>query len=494
MYEKSRPNLFNKMNNIVFKEEQIQKNQTFSNKTQKNSNNISEEIKNKSLQNKVIRRINSETRETLQNFNIDKKKSSKSLKNYGLLPLENLKNDDFSFVDDDEENLCNFFGDNSKIEKIGENSINDKNEVEQKNSDIFTSTFFSDDENNEKKIIDFSEDEEGKGIKNDLKLINKNTNYVKNNKQNENKRQITNEINTINEHEQNTNNENTNGDISQSYLAKGWEDFSFLDQTYCTNDIQTKKQLIKNFNNFNQNQWRLNPNFQINFNIMNYFNNFKNCGNCNFFMNNIKQNNPMKRKKIHQNKYNNQFNFLQNPYFQNSNNKNNEFKNFNFPQSQNFKNQNNPSKKYEKKDINKNNLIDINNIKSGLEIRTTIRMMNIPEHCSASQLSLAIDKNLNIDPKKENRTYNYIYVPRTMKNGHRNTGFAFINFVHPKHIIKFYEYYQNRNLKTDKSSKICFLTFANKQIKADNLGNDINPNGNYIIFNDTKNHFLLFDK
>ena len=181
MYEKSRPNLFNKMNNIVFKEEQIQKNQTFSNKTQKNSNNISEEIKNKSLQNKVIRRINSETRETLQNFNIDKKKSSKSLKNYGLLPLENLKNDDFSFVDDDEENLCNFFGDNSKIEKIGENSINDKNEVEQKNSDIFTSTFFSDDENNEKKIIDFSEDEEGKGIENDLKLINKNTNYVKNN-------------------------------------------------------------------------------------------------------------------------------------------------------------------------------------------------------------------------------------------------------------------------------------------------------------------------
>ena len=89
MYEKSRPNLFNKMNNIVFKEEQIQKNQTFSNKTQKNSNNISEEIKNKNLQNKVIRRINSETRETLQNFNIDKKKSSKSLKNYGLLPLEN---------------------------------------------------------------------------------------------------------------------------------------------------------------------------------------------------------------------------------------------------------------------------------------------------------------------------------------------------------------------------------------------------------------------
>ena len=35
MYEKSRPNLFNKMNNIVFKEEQIQKNQTFPNKTEK---------------------------------------------------------------------------------------------------------------------------------------------------------------------------------------------------------------------------------------------------------------------------------------------------------------------------------------------------------------------------------------------------------------------------------------------------------------------------
>ena len=135
-----------------------------------------------------------------------------------------------------------------------------------------------------------------------------------------------------------------------------------------------------------------------------------------------------------------------------------------------------------------------NNIKLGLEKRTKVRMMNIPPHYTASNLAWAINKNLGINPKKENRTYNYIYVPRTMRNGSKNTGFAFINFVDPKHIIKFYEYYQNRNLKTDKSSKICFLTFADKQIKADNLGNDINPNGNYIIFNDTKNHFLSFDK
>ena len=121
-------------------------------------------------------------------------------------------------------------------------------------------------------------------------------------------------------------------------------------------------------------------------------------------------------------------------------------------------------------------------------------MMNIPPHYTASNLAWAINKNLGINPKKENRTYNYIYVPRTMRNGSKNTGFAFINFVDPKHIIKFYEYYENRNLRTEKSKKICHITFADKQKIENDSSNDINPNGNYLIFNDTKNHYLLLDE
>ena len=81
-------------------------------------------------------------------------------------------------------------------------------------------------------------------------------------------------------------------------------------------------------------------------------------------------------------------------------------------------------------------------------------MMNIPSYYSAYDLSVRIDQKFNIDSKKENRFYNYIYVPGSRKTLAQNVGFAFINFMHPKHIIKFYEYYQNRKLKTNTNRKI----------------------------------------
>ena len=460
---------------------------------------------------------------TISNQKKTNKKSPKSAKNCNLSQLEKSKNDGFTFLDDEKEgNLFNILADdfkfteNIKTSQIAEKSTNVINEVDLKNLDFFPNKLFSDDENEEKKIkiIDFSEEEDNKEIKNDLKLITKNSNTLKETKKKENNKQKITGFNNINEQGQNIKNDNNNNneDINQSYLAKGWEDFSFLEKSFYVNDNQIQKQLINNSNISNiknflvKKEWKPNIKFPINPNIKNENlsnNNFRNFGNCNCFTNNKIQNNSMKQNQIFQNQYNNQFNHPQIPYFQNLNlnniiiqnliNQNSLFQCSNFMKSISFDNLNlinQPNKKI----INKNNIIDIINIKLGLEKRTTIRMMNIPTHFTTSELSKKIDQRFKINPKKENRTYNYIYVPGTMKSASKNLGFAFINFVHPLHIIKFYEYYHKRNLRTYKSNKVCLITFADKQKMKSNFGDDINPYGSYLIFNDTKNHFLSLDK
>ena len=460
----------------------LQKNETFSDTTQENRNNTEKEKNTETLHIKN-NDIESKDHEVHQNLNSDKNKSLKSLKNNSLSLFEKLRNEGFTFLEDEnEEILSNIFIDDLKLtedEKMSESeekSTNDEIKVDQQNSDFLTNMlFFSSDESEEKKITDCS-DEEEKNTKNHIKLFN-------------------------------------NEEININHLINDWENYNFSEQLYSVNDKQTQKQLINNLNNNNnqnnctQNKWGLNSNFPVNTNIINqniFINNFQNFNNYNCFKNSPIHNNPMKKNQIFRNQYNNQFNNPKNRYSKNlksknitnSNNQNTTFQNFNFAEFQNFENNNisNPKKKHEKKDIDKNNLIDINNIKLGLEKRTTVRMMNIPPHYTASNLAWAINKNLGINPKKENRTYNYIYVPRTMRNGSKNTGFAFINFVDPKHIIKFYEYYENRNLRTEKSKKICHITFADKQKIENDSSNDINPNGNYLIFNDTKNHYLLLDE
>ena len=491
------------------------KNEALSNEIQNNPDNTPKEKNTESLQNIVIRYNYSEDQENFQNLNIIKKKSSESSKNCNSA-FEILKNEGFSFLDENEENLINIIGEglkfieDGKISDIDEKSTNSITDADQKSFDLFTNIlFFSDDENEEKKIIDFSDDEDGNNIMKDLKLINENSNVLKTNKENENIKSEIIDMEVVSEHEQNIN--NNNEDINKSYLEKGWEDFSFLEQTYSIDEKQMQKQILNNSNNkkiqnvLNENQLETNLNFPINFNIMNQIT-LGNNNNYNCFTNNMLQNNSIKEKEISKNKNNNKFNNPKNSYFQNLNikdntfqnsyNKTTKFTNYNFLQHKKLerKNINNfPQKKHDKKDINKNNLIDINNIKSGLEKRTTVRMMNIPSNYMASDLSMDIDQLFNIDTKKENRTYNYVYVPGSMRNSSKNVGFAFINFMHPKHIIKFYEYYQNKKLRTGKGNKICSITFADRQKTEKDFGKDINPNGNYIIFNDTKNHYLLFD-
>ena len=145
---------------------------------------------------------------------------------------------------------------------------------------------------------------------------------------------------------------------------------------------------------------------------------------------------------------------------------------------------------FTKKRIDEKYLINIMDIKTNKEKRTTIRMMNIPSYFKPLDLMKKIDEKFGISPQKENRIYNFIYIP--LKENNKNAGYAFINFVHPKHIIKFCFYFNGKKLKLKTSKKICIITFADKQgayVKHKGLRDDINDN--FLFFNDTKNHLQL---
>ena len=145
--------------------------------------------------------------------------------------------------------------------------------------------------------------------------------------------------------------------------------------------------------------------------------------------------------------------------------------------------------------IEKKYLINIMDIRTNKEKRTTVRMLNIPSYYKPKDLAKKLDEKLDISPEKENRVYNFIYIPikkNKNKEGFINAGFAFINFVHPKHILKFYSLFHGKHLKSKKSEKVCLITFASQQgiiIKKEDL--EKTNNDKYIYFKDTKNHFQL---
>ena len=180
-------------------------------------------------------------------------------------------------------------------------------------------------------------------------------------------------------------------------------------------------------------------------------------------------------------------NYQQN-YNQNMNNQT--FSNANWKYPKQSKNSN----KY-KKSIDKKYIINLMDIKTNKEKRTTIRMMNIPSYFRPSDLAKKLDEKFGISPEKENRVYDFIYIPfkESKKNeGLINAGYAFINFVHPKHILKFYSFFHGKHLKLKTSGKVCIITFASRQgANIKYKGFEQSVNDKYMYFSDTKNHFQL---
>ena len=98
--------------------------------------------------------------------------------------------------------------------------------------------------------------------------------------------------------------------------------------------------------------------------------------------------------------------------------------------------------------------LNLDDIASGKDIRTTIMIRNIPIKYT--------DNILNETFKEFHGKYDCLYMPYDHeKKG--NKGYAFINFVNPLHILLFYEKFNGEKWVHFESSKICELNMAHFQ-------------------------------
>ena len=289
-------------------------------------------------------------------------------------------------------------------------------------------------------------------------------------------------------------NENDCEKNDKDYVNKEFIDLSFLDKSFSTEINDNINSFENNMNNNSYNNNNNNYYYQPNYN--NFCNNILPIQYNNFQYQNLNRQNQIYNMMPFNNFYQN-YNiqsFINNNIINNYQNVNNNCFQNNFANNNNIHNNELMNKNKQKKQIDKKYIINLLDIKTNKEKRTTVRMMNIPSYFRPIDLAKKIDEKFGIRPEKENRIYDFIYIPlgNNKRRENINAGYAFINFVSPKHIIKFYSYFNGKKLKLKTSEKVCTITFASRQgtnIKYKEL-NDSN-NNKYMTFNDTKNHAEL---
>lgn len=124
--------------------------------------------------------------------------------------------------------------------------------------------------------------------------------------------------------------------------------------------------------------------------------------------------------------------------------------------------------------------INLDNILKGIDTRTTVMIRHIPNKYSYKNV---LDEINTICKDK----YDFFYLPLDSENN-CNLGYAFINFIHPLHIVYFYNIFKSRKWLQFNSYKECDLTFAKYQGKYEltnierNLGKSNNKKRLPIIF------------
>ena len=99
-------------------------------------------------------------------------------------------------------------------------------------------------------------------------------------------------------------------------------------------------------------------------------------------------------------------------------------------------------------------IINIDNIINGKDNRTTLMIRNIPIKYT--------DEKLIEELESFKGKFDCLYMPYDFeKDG--NKGYAFINLIHPYHILLFHEKFQNKSWTYFESKKICELNCANFQ-------------------------------
>ena len=168
-------------------------------------------------------------------------------------------------------------------------------------------------------------------------------------------------------------------------------------------------------------------------------------------------------KDINNNSTNSNTNYVYQDKSGKNNNNSMEQNNNNINPINNYIYQNNKLKQGFNKNLLNNNIkgqkgekqfLNLDDIASGKDMRTTVMIRNIPIKYT--------DEILNDTFKEFHGKYDCLYMPYDYeKNG--NKGYAFINFVNPLHILLFYEKFNGKKWMHFESNKICELNMAHFQ-------------------------------
>lgn len=134
----------------------------------------------------------------------------------------------------------------------------------------------------------------------------------------------------------------------------------------------------------------------------------------------------------------------------------------------------------------------LENIKKGIEKRSTIRIKNIPAKFSLKDIENLLNKSLNYyditTPNDNNfliksRPYDLIYLPPGKKTNN-NIGYAFVNLVNPMDILLLYKSLQNQVLDSRKKKRICEISFADVQGRDNMIKSVKNMTRRPVVYND----------
>ena len=115
-------------------------------------------------------------------------------------------------------------------------------------------------------------------------------------------------------------------------------------------------------------------------------------------------------------------------------------------------------------------MVNLDRILNREDNRTTIMIRHIPNKYTEEMLLERINR-------RHQGTYDYFYLPLDLNNM-CNIGYAFINFIDPIFIVRFYEDLNNQSWETFNSEKICQIAYGSIQGKR-NLVEKVNNNSRH---------------
>eukprot|EP00826_Nyctotherus_ovalis_P026088 TRINITY_DN2035_c0_g1_i5.p2 TRINITY_DN2035_c0_g1~~TRINITY_DN2035_c0_g1_i5.p2 ORF type:complete len:147 (-),score=25.78 TRINITY_DN2035_c0_g1_i5:273-713(-) len=106
-------------------------------------------------------------------------------------------------------------------------------------------------------------------------------------------------------------------------------------------------------------------------------------------------------------------------------------------------------------DSKENFRIYLRDVLTGVDLRTTVMIKNIPNKYTQKMLLDKINSNHSME-------YDFLYLPID-QNNNCNMGYAFINFTSPYYILRFYAEMSAKKWEKFNSEKRCQLAYAKVQ-------------------------------